>query len=93
MSVDQRSQIKSDYDAAGIKIIVSLGGGQDWPTTNNVDPTVFANAAATFVTQYGLDGVDVDYEVSDDIYIYNPLIFIARMMLPSTKVTDQLRTG
>ncbi|KAJ7576826.1 glycoside hydrolase family 18 protein, partial [Mycena floridula] len=56
------TQIKSDYNAAGIKIIVSLFGGEEKPTTSGVDAVEFANIAVDWVKKYGVDGVDVDYE-------------------------------
>lgn len=58
-----RSSIKAQYEAAGIKLIVSLFGSTDAPTSSGADPVATANTMAAWVLQYGLDGVDVDYEV------------------------------
>ncbi|KAF9006138.1 glycoside hydrolase family 18 protein [Cyathus striatus] len=58
----QRSTIKSQYAAAGIKLVVSVFGATDVPTTSNADPITTANTMAAWVKQYGLDGIDVDYE-------------------------------
>lgn len=63
----QRQSIKSQYSAAGIKLIVSLFGSTDAPTTSGVDPIATANKMAKFVKEFDLDGVDVDYEDFDAI--------------------------
>ncbi|KAF9240692.1 glycoside hydrolase [Melanogaster broomeanus] len=57
-----RSSIKSSYAAAGINLMVSAFGSTDAPTSSGANPTTTANNLAAFVIQYGLDGVDVDYE-------------------------------
>ncbi|VDC02895.1 unnamed protein product, partial [Peniophora sp. CBMAI 1063] len=62
ISADQRASVKAAYAAAGIKIMVSAFGQTDTPTTNGADPVATANSLAAWVKQYGLDGVDVDYE-------------------------------
>ncbi|PIL25116.1 hypothetical protein GSI_13005 [Ganoderma sinense ZZ0214-1] len=62
LSVSTRSSVKSQYHAAGIKLMVAAFGSSDIPTTTGADPVVTANNLATFVKAYGLDGVDVDYE-------------------------------
>jgi len=62
LSASQRSSIKSQYAAAGIKLIVSLFGSTDAPTSSGADPVATANTMAAWVKQFGLDGVDVDYE-------------------------------
>jgi len=62
LSASQRATIKAQYAAAGIKLIVSLFGSTDAPTSNGADPVATANTMAAWVIQYGLDGVDVDYE-------------------------------
>jgi hypothetical protein len=58
----QRSLVKSQYAAAGIKLVVAVFGSTDVPTT--ADPVGTANTVAACVKQYQLDGVDVDYEVN-----------------------------
>lgn len=63
LTADQRSSIKSQYAAAGIKLIVSALGSTDEPTTGGTDPVTTANTMAAWVKQYDLDGIDVDYEV------------------------------
>ncbi|KAI0029952.1 glycoside hydrolase family 18 protein [Vararia minispora EC-137] len=57
-----RASIKSAYAAAGIKMLVSAFGSSDAPTTAGADPVATANRMAAWVKQYGLDGIDVDYE-------------------------------
>jgi len=63
LSASDRATIKSQYNAAGISLIVSLFGSTDAPTSTGADPIATANTMAAWVIQYGLDGVDVDYEV------------------------------
>ena len=63
LSAAQRSAIKSQYSAAGIKLMVSAFGSTEQPTTSGTDPIATANTMADWVIQYGLDGIDVDYEV------------------------------
>jgi chitinase len=55
--------VKSSYNAAGIKLIVSAFGSTDAPTSAGADPVATANTMAAWVIKYGLDGIDVDYEV------------------------------
>ena len=62
LPADQRAAKKAEYAAAGINLLVSAFGDADQPTTNGVDPVDIANKIAQFVTDTGLDGVDVDYE-------------------------------
>lgn len=62
LSASQRSSIKSQYAAAGIKLVVSAFGSTDVPTTTGADPVATANNFAAWVKQYDLDGIDVDYE-------------------------------
>ncbi len=64
MSASDRSSIKSQDAAAGIKLLVSAFGSTDIPTSEGADPVATANTMAAWVKQYGLDGIDVDYEVS-----------------------------
>jgi len=56
--------IKSQYNAAGIKLIVSLFGATDAPTSSGHNLITTANTMAGWVKKFGLDGVDVNYEVS-----------------------------
>ena len=63
LTAAERATIKSQYNAAGIKLMVSAFGATDVPTTSRLDPVTVANNLAGWVKQWGLDGVDVDYEV------------------------------
>lgn len=63
LTAAQRSSVKSQYAAAGIKIIVSVFGSTDAPTSSGADPIATANTMAAWVTEFDLDGIDVDYEV------------------------------
>jgi len=62
LTAAQRATVKSQYAAAGIKLIVSVFGSTDVPTTTGADPIATANTFAAWVKQYNLDGIDVDYE-------------------------------
>lgn len=62
MTDAQRASVKAEYAAAGIKIIVSLFGSTDAPTSSGADPIATANKMAAWVKEFELDGVDVDYE-------------------------------
>ncbi|KAI0657980.1 glycoside hydrolase family 18 protein [Cubamyces menziesii] len=62
LTAAQRSAVKSQYAAAGIKLMVSVFGSTDVPTSSGNDPVATANTIAAWVKQYSLDGVDVDYE-------------------------------
>ncbi|KZV73519.1 carbohydrate-binding module family 5 protein [Peniophora sp. CONT] len=62
LSADQRASIKSEYAAAGIKLLVSAFGSTGTPTSSGVDPVAAADSLAQWCKDYDLDGVDVDYE-------------------------------
>ncbi|KAJ7676869.1 glycoside hydrolase [Mycena polygramma] len=62
MNASARSTVKTAYAAAGIKIIVSLGGSTDLPTSTGVDPKKAGTTAAQWVKDNNLDGIDLDYE-------------------------------
>ena len=64
LSASERTAIKSQYNAAGIKLIVSLFGATDAPTSGGHDSIATADTMATWVRTFGLDGVNVDYEVT-----------------------------
>ncbi|KIM44722.1 glycoside hydrolase family 18 protein [Hebeloma cylindrosporum] len=87
LTATQRSSIKSEYAAAGIKLIVSVFGSSDVPTTINADPIAAANTMAAWVKKYDLDGIDVDYE---DFYAFDAGNGLAETWLIS--FTKQLRT-
>jgi len=65
LSSSQRSSLLSNFTSAGVKVIVSVFESTDEPTTSGADPTATANEIASFVKQYDLQGVDVDYEDFD----------------------------
>lgn len=46
-----------------IKIMVSVGGGENKPTTEGWDPVVTAKNVVKFAKDNNLDGVDLDWEV------------------------------
>ncbi|KAJ7180661.1 glycoside hydrolase family 18 protein [Mycena filopes] len=62
LSAADRATIKAQYNAAGIKLMVSAFGSTDQPTTSGLNPVTLATTMANWVIQWGLDGIDVDYE-------------------------------
>lgn len=56
----KQKQIKAEYNAAGINLMVSAFGATDMPTSS--DPVSTAQSLAAFVKANNLDGVDIDYE-------------------------------
>ncbi|KAF7976283.1 hypothetical protein HWV62_7184 [Athelia sp. TMB] len=61
LTAAQRASVKSQYSAAGISLIVSLFGSTDAPTSSGANPVTTAQTMAAWVKQYGLDGVDEDF--------------------------------
>ena len=59
----ERSSYKSDYKKAGISLMVAGFGATEEPTTAGLNAVSTANSMAAWVKKYGLDGLDVDYEV------------------------------
>ncbi|KAJ7844452.1 glycoside hydrolase superfamily [Mycena leptocephala] len=64
MDASKRADVKASYAQAGIKLIVSVGGETEHPTTDGRDAKDTASKVAQWVKDYDLDGVDVDYEAS-----------------------------
>ncbi|KAJ7504342.1 glycoside hydrolase family 18 protein [Mycena galericulata] len=62
LTAAQRTAVKAQYAAAGVKVMISAFGSSDQPTTSNINPVTMATTIANFVVEYDLDGVDVDYE-------------------------------
>lgn len=62
MSASDRTTIKQQYQSAGIKLLVSAFGSTETPTTSGENPQSLAATMAAWVKQYGVDGIDVDYE-------------------------------
>lgn len=65
LTAAQRTTLKDQYAAAGVKLMISAFGSTDVPTSSGADPIATANSMAAFVKQYQLDGIDVDYEVKN----------------------------
>jgi chitinase len=63
LNASARAAVKAEYASAGISLIVSAFGSTDAPTSSKADPVATANTMASWVKEYGLDGIDVDYEV------------------------------
>ena len=74
LSDDERASVKSQYDAAGVKLIVSAFGATETPTSSGLDPVGAATTMANWVRQYKLDGIDVDYEVKT-LRFFPPSVF------------------
>jgi len=64
LSDGDRAAAKARYAAAGVKLIVSAFGSTETPTSSGLDPVSAANDMGNWVRQYGLDGIDIDYEVN-----------------------------
>ncbi|KZP18067.1 glycoside hydrolase family 18 protein [Athelia psychrophila] len=62
LTAAQRTAIKTDYNNAGISLVVSAFGSTDTPVSSGANPTTTAQNLAAWVKQYGVDGVDVDFE-------------------------------
>ncbi|KAJ7113776.1 glycoside hydrolase superfamily [Mycena epipterygia] len=62
MNASQRTDIKEQYEQAGIKIFVSAFGSTEEPTTKGADANNTASTMAKWVKDYGVHGIDVDYE-------------------------------
>lgn len=71
LSDGERDSIKSQYNDAGIKLIVSAFGSTETPTSSGVDPVGAATTMGNWVRQYNLDGIDVDYEVTTSYMVPN----------------------
>ena len=67
LTASQRSTYLSEYNAAGISLIVAAFGSTDTPTSSGLDAVTTANTMATWVTQYGMQGIDIDYEVLPEL--------------------------
>lgn len=63
LSDSERSDILDDYHGAGISLMVSAFGATNAPTTLGADAEDTANTMAQWVKDFGVDGIDVDYEV------------------------------
>ncbi|KAJ7043634.1 glycoside hydrolase family 18 protein [Mycena alexandri] len=87
LTAAQRATIKAEYAAAGIKLMVSAFGSDDQPTTGGSNPVTLATTLANWVIEFGLDGIDVDYE---DFSAFNGGTGSAEAWLIS--FTTQLRT-
>ncbi|KAI9463815.1 glycoside hydrolase family 18 protein [Boletus coccyginus] len=62
LTTSQRTSYVQEYNAAGISLIVSAFGSTETPTSSGVDPVKAANDMASWVIQYGVNGIDIDYE-------------------------------
>jgi len=62
LTASQRSTYLSEYSAAGISLVVSAFGSTDTPTSSGLNAVTTANTMAAWVTEYGVQGIDVDYE-------------------------------
>ncbi|GJE89101.1 glycoside hydrolase family 18 protein [Phanerochaete sordida] len=68
LGTNNRTIIKAQYAAAGIKLVVSAFGPSDMPTTAHDNPVDTADTFAAWVKEYDLDGIDVAYE---DLVAFN----------------------
>ncbi|KAG9308480.1 glycoside hydrolase family 18 protein [Chiua virens] len=87
LTASQRSSYLSEYSAAGISLIVSAFGSTETPTSSGYNAVTTANTMAAWVIEYGVNGIDVDYE---DFTAFNSGGGDAETWLIS--FTQQLRT-
>ncbi|KAH0835490.1 glycoside hydrolase family 18 protein [Lanmaoa asiatica] len=87
LTSSQRTSYLQEYNAAGISLIVSAFGSTDIPTTSGANSVTVADNLASWVLQYGLQGVDIDYE---DFAAFDSSAGTAESWLIS--LTQQLRT-
>ncbi len=57
-----QKSLKKKYNDNGIKILISVFGATEFPTTNQINATDCANKLGEFVLDNNLDGVDIDWE-------------------------------
>ncbi|KAF8550425.1 hypothetical protein OG21DRAFT_1487780 [Imleria badia] len=62
LSQSQRISYLDEYNKAGISVIVSAFGETDTPTSSGTNAVAIADKIASWVKEYGLQGVDVDYD-------------------------------
>ncbi|KAF8550126.1 glycoside hydrolase family 18 protein [Imleria badia] len=62
MAKAQRTSYLDEYNKAGISVIVSAFGETDAPTSSGTNAVAIADKIPSWVKEYGLHGVDVDYE-------------------------------
>ncbi|EIM90755.1 glycoside hydrolase [Stereum hirsutum FP-91666 SS1] len=62
LTADQRSTIRSQYNAAGIALVASAFGGTEQPTSSGYSATTLATTMGQWVLDYDVDGIDIDYE-------------------------------
>ncbi|KAF8123597.1 glycoside hydrolase family 18 protein [Boletus edulis] len=87
LTASQRATYVKEYNAAGISLIVAGFGSTETPTSSGVNPVTAANTMAEWVIQYGVNGIDVDYE---DFTAFNGGGGAAESWL--IRYTKQLRT-
>ncbi|CCM01822.1 uncharacterized protein FIBRA_03890 [Fibroporia radiculosa] len=91
LDASTRASIKSQYNAAGVKLIVSAFGSTEAPTSSGDDPVNTANTMAAWVKQYDLDGIDIDYEDFDAINSGNGAVdWLVKF---TTQLRSQLPSG
>ncbi|KAF8553127.1 glycoside hydrolase family 18 protein [Imleria badia] len=86
LTQEQRTSYIEEYNRAGISMIVSAFGSTDTPTSSGVDPVAIADELASWVREYDLQGIDIDYE---DFGAFNNKAGIAERWLIT--LTQQLR--
>lgn len=63
LSQSQRTFYLDEYEKAGTSVTIPASGETDTPTSSGTNAVAVADKIASWVKEYGLQGVDIDYEV------------------------------
>jgi chitinase len=80
LTASQRTTYVQEYNAAGISLVVSGFGSTETPTSSGVDAVTAANTMAAWVIEYGVNGIDVDYEVPFKLSFNNMSVQLSLFM-------------
>ena len=94
-----RTEMKQKYSTHGVKVLVRAFGPSEFPTTAGYHAGAVASYLATFVTQFNLDGVDIDYQ-DDEAFVkgtaeqwLKSFITVLRTQLPSHTIVCTVKAG
>lgn len=94
-----RTEMKTKYSDHGVKVLARVFGPSELPTTAGYNAGAVASYLASFVTQFKLDGVDIDYQ-DDEAFVkgtaevwLKTFITVLRRRLPSHKIVCTVSAG